>query len=111
VDFFSAAMAPTRYFMFSRVNPRDDDYDLLLAECGRLNVYVGFRTVISFGVTRLVGFLMFTEGRVSHDVLARALPNFLVVPMVSTDPPIDESKGFTYFGGHPFHDIKRLLFK
>jgi hypothetical protein len=54
---------------------------------------------------------MFTEGRVSHDVLARALPNFLVVPMVSTDPPIDESKGFTYFGGHPFHDIKRLLFK
>lgn len=100
---------PTRYFLFSRVNPKDDDYDLLIERCIRLGIYAGFRTISPQGVERLVGFLIFKDGRVLPSALVREFPNFLVIPMGSHGWP-DESKGFTYFGGHPFDDLKHLLF-
>lgn len=95
--------------MFSRINPRDDEYDLLIGFCIRLDAFCGFRTVEINGVSRLVGFLIFKNSRVSPVVVIRALPNFLIIPMGS-DPCPDESKGFTYFGQHPFVDLKRILF-
>lgn len=116
----------TRYFVFTRVNPRESDYDLLRGTCERIDATLAYKTVRDASKVRLMGFLILRGPRTFSDDIGRLLPNFLVTALTSD---IDDVwhwlevspkscgdvffiDGEVFFNGcsHPFYDIKRMLF-
>lgn len=71
----------TRYFVFSRVNPRYDDYELLVETCDRIDACLGYKTVRDGWKVRLIGFLILRGPSTIEDDLGRLFPNFLLTPL------------------------------
>ena len=110
----------TRYFVFTRVDPRTSDYDYLLETCSRIDAWVVYKTMRTGFRTRMLGFLILRGPRTVSDDIALLLPNFLVneLPVHFHDgwDWIDSVSGGggeeIFFNGkaHPFIDIKKQLF-
>lgn len=95
----------TRYFNFTRTNPKPHDYELLKGVCKNINAACFMDTIVdSGGVTRLQGYMVLWGPRTHKEDLARIFPNFLITPMEQGEfvrlPP----------GHHPFDCIKKKLF-
>lgn len=105
----------TRYFLFTRVRPRDGDYSLLIDTCGKINAFLGYRTVFdSAGVKRLLGFFVLKGPRAFVQNLCRLFPNFNLTPMASENPLaffdyIDFDGLVIFFGEHPYRDVRKCL--
>ena len=109
----------TRYFVFTRVNPRTSDYDHLLETCSRIDAWVVYKTVYDGFKIRMLGFLVLRGPRTVSNDIALLLPNFLVneMPGHFNDgwdwlDAVSSKGDEVFFNGktHPFTDIKKKLF-
>jgi hypothetical protein len=106
----------TRYFLFTRVNPKESDYALLVATCERIDAFLGYQVLHdSEGVVRLSGFVVLRGPRTFVGDLCLLFPNFNFTPMsdvyelggVNFDSFPD---GTFLLGEHPFVKLRRSLF-
>ena len=115
----------TRYFVFTRVNPRDHDYDLLIDMCQKHDFMLAYKTVRDGWKIRLHGMLVMRGPPTVADDIMNLLPNFMVTPLSEefTDGidwvcSIQSGEGHFFIDGeilfngkeHPFVDVKRSLF-
>ena len=115
----------TRYFVFSRVNPVSQDYELLRGVCERINASLGYKTVRDGVRIRLVGFISLRGPPTIADDIGRLLPNFLVTKLgckhvdgfhwmaeVASDDGSLLVDGVVthHYKEHPFKTVKTRLF-
>lgn len=110
----------SRYFVFTRVNPRASDYDLLVMTSEAINASLVYKTFRTLTTVRLVGFLILRGPTTVSQDIGRLLPNFLVTWLGEQfddgyhwlnahHPTIDGEIHFNQ-RGHPFGDLKKKLF-
>lgn len=68
-------------YLFTRVNPTGSDYDLLVGRCRDVGACMGYESVRSGDVLRLVGFIALPR-EVPH--LCRLFPNFNLTRIYGT---------------------------
>lgn len=95
----------TRYFEFSRVNPKEVDYALLHYVCRKIDAYYGIKLEKKGKRVHLHGFIMLRGRPTFQGDLCQLFPNFHLTYMKG-----EIGKGFETFGKHPYDDIKRVLF-
>ena len=105
----------TRYFLFTRVDPKEEDYTLLLEVCKRIDAHLGYRTILGTSVDRLVGFIVLRGPRTFVADLCRLFPNFNLTPMsdiveLGSFDFDNLPKGTVLVGDHPFKSIRSVLF-
>lgn len=116
----------TRYFVFTRVDPRDLDYERLRGVCEMIDAHLAYKTVRDASRIRLIGCLVLRGPRTVADDIGCLLPNFLVTAMTSDVDDIwhwfevssSKTDGSFFIDGeiffnnhsHPFDDLKRVLF-
>lgn len=106
-------MAPTRYFLFSRVNPRKKDYGLMITACKKIDAYFGYRTVSDGVKVLLKGFIVLRGRKTNVGRIVCYFPNFILkeVPR-HFDFDLDDLPDDVVVGGHhPFGFLRRDLFK
>jgi hypothetical protein len=112
-DFKSERGPYTRYFTFSRCNPRDKDYDVLIGSCDVINAFLGFKDELDEDgfVVKLKGMFILHGPKAYADQLITFFPNFLLVAM---EPDMHDSfnshNDFTFIGEHPYARIRKRLF-
>ncbi len=114
----------TRYFTFTRVNPRSQDYAILLDTCERIDASLGYKTVRDGQKIRLLGFITLRGPATIADDILRLLPNFNVTSLnrrfgSGFDWLAEARSGSRFFvdgpmfhnyKGHPFQQLKTQLF-
>jgi len=115
----------SRYFVFTRVNPRPKEYASLLETCQKFDICLSYRTKrdVKRGRSVLTGFLVLRGPRTYADVLGRLFPNFLVAPLSGRhengfdwmrayggDHLIDDEPVFFDCKEHPYASVKKRLF-
>lgn len=104
-----------RYFIFTRVNPKEIDYDRLDLVAGRINAFIGYRTLTATGSDSrkmMKGFVVLKGERTTVKKIIRFFPNFLLTAIPSTfEMDFSDLPGDTVFlGHHPLDCIRRRLF-
>ena len=121
----------TRYFTFSRVNPRLQDYHWLIETCLNIDaflVYKTYRDINRFAQvrTRLVGFMVLRGRKTVVSDLGRLFPNFFLTGFHKDTEDIfdvirswhdnealwiSDADDTTFFvNEHPFEGVRRKLF-
>lgn len=105
----------TRYFLFWRVNPSPNDYELLKTSCKTIDAYFGYKTEHGSNKTILKGFFILrgVKACASGKSLYSYFPNFLITS-VGTHFNFnfeDMQPDITLNGYHPFNSIRKNLFK
>jgi hypothetical protein len=110
----------TRYYTFTRVNPKCSDFELLVSTCERIDAHLGYLTIPDDGKIRLVGFIVLRGPETVIGDIEQLFPNFNLTPMEGTsfDGVVsDAQKKAELIGAvlvthncHPFEGIKRALF-
>lgn len=103
----------TRYFLFSRVNPRATEIDMLLRQCDKHDVFLGYRfddTVKNKVVMK--GFMIMQE-RGDEEGVHTLFPNFLIKEMPKSfqfdyHAVTDD---FVVEGCHPYTEVTKDLFR
>lgn len=106
----------TRYFTFTRVNPKASDYDLLVGTCSKVDAYLSYKTVRDGGKVRLFGIIVLRGPSTIADDIGQLFPNFNLTPMVGEFD--DNFERLMSSGGgevihhneHPFFGLRRALF-
>jgi hypothetical protein len=106
---------PTRYFVFTRVNPTDNDVEVLSKGCASVKAdFYGYtiRNVNAGTKTIMKGFLVLSRDSTFENRLAPWFPNFLLTAMpASMDANFDDlPPEIIVHGKHPYHECKRNLF-
>lgn len=99
----------SRFFSFTRVNPKGKEYPMLVRTCERIDACVAYVTIKDGGDRRLTGFLVLRGPRTYADKLMPLFPNFLIKAVKSANY-FDVPAGYVWRGDLPFQDIKRRLF-
>lgn len=103
----------TRYFLFTRLRPKLQDYMHLVNESRRIQAFVVYKTDTSDPTCKVLKGLFILHGTPTKDwVLANNFPNFIITSMPNQcELDLWNLKGVTTIGKHPFEDVKRRLFK
>lgn len=116
----------TRYFLFTKVNPQFHDEMVLKDTCQQINAFVGY-TIIDREMLRkrsddsqpskrkkvdvLCGFLVLRGPITDVGSLAVWFPNFILSPAPASFNMACIPGSFSFYGKHPFKDVKRNLFE
>lgn len=105
-------LSVTRYFSFVRVNPRDEDFELLVKVADSIRAYIGYGVsrVVKNGRTRVImkGFIVLHGSPTSPSRLVSWFPNFLL--RSSRRSSFRFPGSVTVIGQHPFDEIRKDLF-
>jgi hypothetical protein len=114
----AAPPVDTRYFSFTRVNPKISDYDALVKTCNRVDAYLSYTTVRCGEKTRLFGIIVLRGPPTIADDIGRLFPNFNLTPMTGEfDANFERLMGVTsgddviQHNEHPFFSLRRALFR
>ena len=101
----------TRYYKFSRVNPKASDYTLLISRCRAINAYLSYVVVCDGNRVQVDGFVIPPHRTVIGNI-ERMFPNFLVshIEDFSILEKAMESAGAVVINEHRFKSVKRILF-
>lgn len=109
----------SRYFLFTRVNPRLSDYECLINGCKSIHAFYGWKETSTYNddgsvaSSLLRGFLILENDPATCFSLSHTFPNFLIVTAPKymdfdlASLPTDVNVGP---GSHPFASLKRRLF-
>lgn len=104
----------TRYFLFTKLRPKGDDYKHLMKEAEKIKAFILYRTDYSDeNCAVLKGLIILGGPPTQNSVLARNFRNFLI-SMVPINFELDFwnlDQDVKEIGRHPYEDIKRNLFK
>lgn len=75
-----SADTATRYYLFSRVNPKPRDFQDLIDKCNEIDADLGYKTVKIGDRFRLEGFMVLRGARRVNDIdsLMRMFPNYMI---------------------------------
>lgn len=117
-EFFFFAMIKnhlviTRYFIFTKINPTDDDFNRLYAAANEVDAFLGYsyNRIGKSNKHSLVGFLILRKSPTNAGRLISHLPNFILKPAKSKDFAKCCKGYIVLHGNHPLNDIKKLLFE
>ena len=101
-------MRRTRYFLFSRLNPSQRDYELLKEVCNGIDAYLGYQTSF-LGCQRLEGFIVLRGPRTRASNLSGFFPNFYIwaAPHGFLFEDLNHD---VVFKEHPYKCIRKDLF-
>lgn len=104
----------TRYFLFTKLRPKKEDYFKLVDESKKINAHVIYKTDTSDPDCKVLKGLIVLCGPVTHcNVLCNNFPNFILTTLPTNFEldfwklPSDVFK----IGQHPYEDIKKNLFR
>jgi len=102
----------TRYFLFTRVNPKPGDFETLFETCKRIDAYMGCKRFNVDGRERLVGFIVLRGNRAFLRSICREFPNFNITEMPGHgwEGVFNEDSYDIIVNKHPFIELKRKLF-
>lgn len=106
----------TRYFTFTRVNPKVGDYERLVRTCKEIDAFLSYKTVRDGKVVRLFGIIVLRGPSTISDDIGRLFPNFNLTSMGgefdSNFGRFMESAGgdVVQHNEHPFFALRRALF-
>ena len=115
----------TRYFIFSRVNPRHDDYEHLVDTCEKIEACLAYKTVRDGWRVVLTGFFILRGPSTIQDDIRRLFPNFLLTNLslqyqeslewlvgakLEGLPFFQDGEIFSNGKEHPFQSVKKNLF-
>jgi hypothetical protein len=107
----AAPPVDTRYFSFTRVNPKAGDYDALVKTCNRVDAYLSYKTVRCGERTRLFGIIVLRGPPTIADDIGRLFPNFNLTPMTGEfDANFERLMGNTS-GGDVIQHSEHPLFR
>lgn len=105
----------TRYYTFTRVNPKSSDYDLLVRTCHRINAYLGYRTLRDADKVRLIGFIVLRGPKTIVDDIEQLFPNFHLMSMVGcfgdNYSDLGDDDTIITANEHPFVSVRKSLFR
>lgn len=101
----------TRYYRFTRVNPKSVDYTLLISRCRSINAYLSYVVTYDGNRVQVNGFIIPPHRTVIGNI-QRMFPNFLFshIDDFSILEREMEGVGATFINEHRFKSIKRVLF-
>lgn len=104
----------TRYFVFSKVNPTDKDFRLLINNCSAIKAhYYGYLTHYdgtSKRKTLLEGFFVLSKNPTYPTFLYSWFPNFLIRQMPACMMLEDINPSVVVVGSHPYISCRNDLF-
>lgn len=101
----------TRYYEFTRINPKAFDYMLLINRCKEINAYLGYFVEYHGGKVYMKGFVVPPHRSVISDI-QRMFPNFNFTHIEDfsvTEKEVQDASGALFFNCHRFSSVKRLL--
>ena len=106
----------TRYFLFTRTNPRVSDYELVVRVANKIDAHLGYATVYNGGTRVLKGFIVLRGPRTFVGTLCKHFPNFLLFAVDAMETYFDFNldsvpDGVTMVNEHPFQEVRKTLFK
>lgn len=104
----------TRYFIFTRLRPKSEDYIHIIEESKRINAHIIYITDTTDPECKVLKGLIILCGPTTHqNIICRNFPNFFLFPLPTNfeldfwNLPPDVFK----VGQHPFDSVRKRLFK
>lgn len=101
----------TRYFIFTRKNPRPIDFERLVDNAEKLDIYMGYHVTRERNEVLLTGFLVMRGRKSKVSILSRSFPNFLIRPIPGRFDINFHNTDGVYMNKHPFDGLQKRLFE
>lgn len=101
----------TRYYEFTRVNPKAFDYLLLINRCKQIKAYLGYVVSRDNGKTRMRGFVV-TYHRTNIKNMHIMFPNFnftYVENFLVSEKDLIDACGSVVINNHRFKGVRKAL--
>lgn len=101
----------TRYYEFSRVNPSESDFELLIGTCRRIDAYMGYTIFTEGGRLRLHGFVVLPHRDEVFNI-SRLFPNFMfkyIRCFMAKEEELRADSNAIFLNRHPFLTLRRKL--
>lgn len=103
----------TRYFLFTRLKPKKEDYIHLVEESKRIDAHILYKTDTSDPQCKVLkGLIILCGPPTFPDVLHNNFPNFTITTIPSKfELDFWNIQGVFKVGEHPYEEVKKTLFK